>query len=219
MASNPYVNKVELADGTTLIDISDTTAQAKDVLQGEVFYTASGARSVGTALTGVQDVEVDGTSVVNGNGVAEIDLTGKADVSAIPTKTSDLINDSDFMSGMFIASYGSSTYAEVLSAYQKNHIIYCKAASGSNPAAANKLRMAFLAYVNNMATPTEFEFQYYRSMSSHSNNEQGDEVHIYKLNSSSGWSYIVRKTYTKIAVGAGLTATWANGTLTISLAE
>lgn len=217
MANNPYVNKVELADGTTLLDISDTTAQAGDVLQGEIFYTASGARSVGTALTGVQDVEVDGVSVVNGNGIAEIDLTGKADVSAIPTKTSELTNDSDFMSGMYIASYGSSTYAEVLNAYQKNHIIYCRAASGSNPAASNKLRMAFMAYVNDMTTPTEFEFQYYRSMNAHSNTDQGDEVHIYKLNKTNGWSYIVRKTYTRIVAGTGLTASWSNGVLTISL--
>lgn len=216
MATNPYPNKVELADGTTLLDISDTTATPEDVLNGKYFYTASGAKSQGSATVGVIDVEVDGTSVVN-DGVAEIDLTGKADVSDIPTKTSDLINDSDFMNGMFIASYGSTTYAEVLNAYQHNHIIYCRAASGSNPAASNKLRMAFLAYINNMATPTEFEFQYYRSMNTHSNTDQGDEVHIYKLNKTNGWSYIVRKTYTRIVVGAGLTSTWSNGVLTISL--
>lgn len=216
MATNPYPNKVELADGTTLLDISDTTATPEDVLNGKYFYTASGAKSQGSATAGVIDVEVDGISVVN-DGVAEIDLTGKADVSDIPTKTSDLINDSDFMNGMFIASYGSTTYAEVLYAYQHNHIIYCRAASGSNPAASNKLRMAFLAYINNMATPTEFEFQYYRSMNAHSNTDQGDEVHIYKLNKTNGWSYIVRKAYTRIVVGAGLTSTWSNGVLTISL--
>ena len=216
MATNPYPNKVELADGTTLLDISDTTATPEDVLNGKYFYTASGAKSQGSATAGVIDVEVDGTSVVN-DGVAEIDLTGKADVSDIPTKTSDLINDSDFMNGMFIASYGSTTYDEVLNAYQHNHIIYCRAASGSNPAASNKLRMAFLAYINNMATPTEFEFQYYRSMNAHSNTDQGDEVHIYKLNKTNGWSYIVRKTYTRIVVGTGLTSTWSNGVLTISL--
>lgn len=48
MANNPYVNKVELADGTTVMDITDTTAEAGDVIQGETFYTASGARSTGT---------------------------------------------------------------------------------------------------------------------------------------------------------------------------
>ena len=248
MANNPYPNKVEKADGTTLMDITDTTAEPSDVLQGKYFYAASGARSQGTAVAGITDVEVDGTSVVSG-GVAEIDLTGKADAShthttsdvtdfptlatvatsgdytdlsntpSIPTKTSDLINDSDFMNGMFIASYGSTTYAEVLYAYQHNHIIYCRAAGGTNPAGASKQRMAFMAYINDQTTPTEFEFQYYRSMNAHSNTDQGDEVWVYKLNKNNGWSYITRKTYTRIVAGTGLTATWNNGVLTIELAS
>lgn len=46
---NEYVNKVELADGTTLIDITDTSAQVEDVLPGKIFYAANGARSVGNA--------------------------------------------------------------------------------------------------------------------------------------------------------------------------
>ena len=48
MASNQYVNKVEY-DGTTLIDITDTTAEAADVASGAVFYAANGARSTGAA--------------------------------------------------------------------------------------------------------------------------------------------------------------------------
>ena len=243
MADNPYVNKV-IYGNTTLMDISDTTAEQSDVLQGKYFYNASGAKVQGTAITGVSDVEVDGASVVS-SGVASIDLTGKANVShthttiditnfptlatvatsgdytdlsntpSIPTKTSDLTNDSDFMNGMYIASYGTSTYADVLYKYQHNHIIYCRAAGGTNPAGASKQRMAFLAYVNNQDTPTEFEFQYYRSMNAHSNTDQGDEVWVYKLNKNTGWSYITRKAYTRIVANQGLTSTWANGVLTI----
>lgn len=122
------------------------------------------------------------------------------------------------LDSMFLAAYGKSTYNEVLDAYQKNKIVYCRAGTGSNPATGNQLRMAFLAYVNNEATPTEFEFQYYRSMSSHSDTNQGDEVHIYKLHKTNGWSYIVRKAYTRIVAGTGLTSNWSNGVLTISLA-
>ena len=45
MANNLYVNKVEFGN-TTVMDITDTTAETEDVLDGKVFYAKSGARSV-----------------------------------------------------------------------------------------------------------------------------------------------------------------------------
>lgn len=42
------INKI-IYGNDTLIDITDTTAEAEDVTSGKVFYTKSGARSVGTA--------------------------------------------------------------------------------------------------------------------------------------------------------------------------
>lgn len=45
---NQYVNKVNLADGSVLIDITDTTATAADVISGKTFYLANGERAVGT---------------------------------------------------------------------------------------------------------------------------------------------------------------------------
>ena len=53
MANNPYVNKVQLADGTSLIDISDTTATTSDVLTGRYFYTAAGQKVQGTNTGGI----------------------------------------------------------------------------------------------------------------------------------------------------------------------
>lgn len=52
MANSPYVNKVQLANGTTLIDLSMDTAMAADVAQGKYFHLATGERVAGTASGG-----------------------------------------------------------------------------------------------------------------------------------------------------------------------
>ena len=117
-----------------------------------------------------------------------------------------------------ILSYGHSTWAEFLSAYHANAVIYCRASSNSNPATGSQTRMAFMAYVSNAENPTSVEFQYYRSVNAHSATQQGDQVYIYKLDKNSGWSVTVREAYTRIVAGTGLTASYSNGVLTISLA-
>ena len=58
-------NKVQLADGSVLIDLTDTTAVASDVAQGKYFYGADGIKIEGTASS-ASWVEELGLSLVNG---------------------------------------------------------------------------------------------------------------------------------------------------------
>lgn len=144
------------------------------------------------------------------------DVGALPDSTTIPSKTSDLVNDSGFITGMYIASYGHSTYADVLAAYKANKVVYCRASSSNPPSSGSQNRMAFLAYVSDPTTPTEFEFQYYRSFATHSDSQQGDQVFVYKLNSSTGWSVTTREAYTKIVAGTGLSSSYSSGTLTLT---
>ena len=85
--------------------------------------------------------------------------------------------------------------------------------------------MAFMAYVNNATTPTNVEFQYYRSMnpSNKSINQLSDQVFVYKLDKTSGWSVTTREASIKSIVfdaSTGLTGTYNynTGVLTITTA-
>lgn len=118
---------------------------------------------------------------------------------------------------MVILSYGNSTWNDFINAYKKNAVVYCRASSASNPATGSQTRLAFMAYVNNATNPTEVEFQYYRSMSSHTSSQQTDQVFVYKLTSQGTWTVTTRECGTKIVAGTGLKSTYSNGVLTISL--
>lgn len=59
MATNPYVNKVQLADGTMLMDISSDTVTADTLLAGTTAHSKSGAAITGTmAPQELIDVEI-----------------------------------------------------------------------------------------------------------------------------------------------------------------
>lgn len=115
-----------------------------------------------------------------------------------------------------ILSYGHSTWAEFLSAYNANAVIYCRASSNNNPATGSQTRMAFMAYVSNADNPTNVEFQYYRSVNTHSATQQGDQMYVYKLDKTAGWTVTVRESYTKIVAGTGLSSSYASSTLTLT---
>lgn len=150
-------------------------------------------------------------------GIAEFWSKVKSYISGVlPTKTSDLTNDSGYITGMEILSYGISTWDDFTDAYNAKKVVYCRASSNSNPASGSQTRLAFMAYVNNAVTPTEVEFQYYRSINTHTESQQGDQVFVYKLTSANKWTVITREAASKVAAGGDLTRSYSNGTVTIS---
>lgn len=189
----PAVELPKTGGGTaSFTDISDTTAEAEDVAQGKYFYTSNGVRTVGSSAGGA--------------------------VTSVNGQTGDVVLDAEdvgAITGMTILSYGSSTWQDFLTAYNANRVVYCRASSNSNPATGSQTRLAFMAYVNNATSPTEVEFQYYRSVSSHTASQQGDQVFVYKLNST-GWSVTVREASVKVAAGTGMSMAYSNGTATLS---
>lgn len=171
-----------------------------------------------TELATKQDSLVSGTNIKTINNES---LLGSGDISVattsdIPTKTSDLTNDSGFIDGLVILSYGNSNWNDFITAYNKNKVVYCRASSNSNPASGSQTRLAFMAYVNNATSPTEVEFQYYRSVSSHSDSQQGDQVFVYKLTSAGSWTVTTRNAFSKVVAGTGLSSSYSNGAITLS---
>ena len=118
---------------------------------------------------------------------------------------------------MVILSYGNSTWSDFITAYQKNWVVYCRASSNSNPATGTQWRLAFMAYVNNANSPTEVEFQYYRSRSDHNSAaNQLDEVYVYKLTSNWTWTVTQRNTAAKVTAWTWISLTYGSGNMTIS---
>jgi hypothetical protein len=164
-----------------------------------------------SAQAPVQSVNGDTGAVV----LSASDVGALPDSTAIPSKTSDLTNDSGFITGMTILAYGSSTWQDFLDAYSANKVVYARASSNANPAVGSQTRLAFMAYVNNATNPTSVEFQYYRSVSSHSATQQGDQVFVYTLKST-GWSVITREASVKVIAGTNMTQSYSNDKLTLN---
>ena len=51
MADNPYINKVQMADGTVLMDLTNDTLTSEHMLAGVIGHSSSGATTIGTIPT------------------------------------------------------------------------------------------------------------------------------------------------------------------------
>jgi len=113
---------------------------------------------------------------------------------------------------MVVLEYGVSTWQDFIDAYNENAIVYCKVSSWSSG-----YRMAFMAYTAWQWTPTEVEFQYYRSRSSHSQSStQLDEVYVYKLTNAWVWTTTQRDTWAEMIAGTWIWITFNSSGATIN---
>ena len=88
-------NKVIYGD-QTIMDITDTTAEASDVAAGEVFYDRGGVRTVGTGnyMDKVSNPTADNILITDANGQAVdsgVAITDKADASDLPGAATDSV--------------------------------------------------------------------------------------------------------------------------------
>lgn len=221
----------------TVMTVDGTTYNIKDANAQEQLTSGVNIKTINNeSVLGSGNITIQGSSVTVDDALSsssENPVQNKVINSALNSKQATLesgtniktINNESLLGSgnitisgisMTVLSYGHSTWDDFINAYNTNTIVYCRASSNSNPATGNQTRMAFMAYVNS-TTPTEVEFQYYRSVSSHSATQQGDQVYVYKLNKTNGWSVIVRESYSKVAVQTPLTTSYSSGTITIKL--
>lgn len=89
------VNKVQRADGTVEIDITDTTATPEDVAEGKTFYQADGLKGTGTATGGVF--------------VAVYEQTPYADITAAIDEHKAIVLDMPANNNQFCMTYSTYT--------------------------------------------------------------------------------------------------------------
>ena len=167
--------------------------------------------------TKTSDLTNDSGFITNSvNNLTNYPLTSSLSSVAFSGDYDDLSDKPTIPPSMSILSYGNSTWNDFITAYNSNSVVYCRASSNSNPASGSQTRLAFMAYVNNATTPTNVEFQYYRSVSTHSDSQQGDQVIVYKLDKTSGWSVITRNTFSKVVAGTNLSSSYSNGAITLN---
>lgn len=206
-----------ISDGSDSVNLP-TSAAVASFIENKGYTTNTGTVTQITAGAGLSG----GTITTSGTIAHSNSVTAQTTQGVYPIKIDTEGHISEYGTAItippefVILSYGTSTWNDFINAYNTNSVVYCRASSNSNPASGSQTRLAFMAYVNNATTPTQVEFQYYRSVSSHSDSQQGDQVYVYTLTSAGAWSVTVREAYSKIAVSGDLSKSYSSGTITLS---
>lgn len=226
----------------TLVDITNYDWQNHKI-DGVIYYAEVSDSASGTdhlSATTTQEKLTAGTNIaINGATISATDTTysdftgatssvagaaGLVPAPAAGDEAKALHGDGtwkDTTAKLVEMSYGeSNAWTKFINAYNAGSIVYCRASSNSNPGSGSQTRKAFMAYVNNAASPTNVEFQYVRSQSSKTDSQQTDQVFVYTLTNASGgtWSVATRNMGPKINVSGPITKTFtsgANATITL----
>lgn len=131
MASNEYVNKVGLADGTILIDLTSDTAEAADVKTGKYFHLASGERVQGSntydsdttdANATASEILSGRTAYVNKNKITG-EMTNNGSVSGtISTKAGTYTVPAGYHSGLGSVAIDSTEQAKIIASNIKSGV-------------------------------------------------------------------------------------------------
>lgn len=122
MAENQYVNKVVFGN-TTVMDISDTTADPTKVLASEKFYDRSGAPQVGACTFDADTSDADATAAeillnksayVNGNKLVGTMPNRGAVTGSITTKSQQVAIQNGYHDGSGYVEIDSTEQAKII---------------------------------------------------------------------------------------------------------
>jgi hypothetical protein len=167
-------NKPDLSVYATTQDMNTALAGKQDVIS-DLSTIRSGA-ALGATSVQPSDLATVATTGDYGDLLNTPTVDQTYDATSTNAQSGVAVASAIANSGLFEATYGTTTLAAVQNAISAHKIVYCRVSG----------RMAFLAYIG----VSKVEFQYYRSNS----NGTGDSVFVYTVDSL-GWNTTERPAY------------------------